>query len=231
MRPIVKTVGPLAAAVANAVALSQAVAAAGPLTINGPLATQQTSYNPFRRANIVSTLAVLDKPRRVTVTSAGNDVAVIFTISGTNWTGQVITENLGGANAGAATSALDYATVTSVVASGPVASTVQVGTSPVAGTEWFRLSEWGSPKTSIQCDAVGTVNYTIQQSLDDPNDPTNPTAASLMNWLNHTDPNVVNATLSAQAAYEQVPRWVRCVLNSGTGAVTVTVAQAGGVLS
>ena len=230
MRPIVKTVGPLAAASPNAVALSQAVPAGGAVALNGPLATQKTTFVPYA-GNVVSTVAVLDKPRRITITSAGNDAAVIFTVVGTNWTGQTVTENLGGANAGAATSALDYATVTGIVANAATASTVTVGTSPVASTEWFRLSEWGSPKVAIQADTVGAVNYTIQSSLDDPNDPVTPTAASLMDWINSSDPNAVGVTAPVQTAFENPPVWMRCVLNSGTGAVTVTMTQAGGVLS
>jgi hypothetical protein len=230
MRPIVKTVGPLAAAVANSIAISQSRGSAGALTLNGPLAASQTAFVP-NIGNVSGIVALLDKPRRIAITSSGNDAAVIFTIVGTNWTGQTVTETLGGANAGSATSALDYATITGITTSGATASTVTVGTSAVAGTEWFRLSEWGSPKTSIQVDTAGTVNYTLQQSLDDPNDPTNPTPASLMTWVNHPDPAAVGASGPIQTSYDHVPRWLRCVLNSGTGAVTITAAQSGGVLS
>ena len=212
MRYVQATVGPLAAASANAIAISQSVSAGGSVILTSA---------PYS----------LDKPRRVIITSAGNDATNVFVITGTNWSGSTITENLLGANAGVATSALSYAGLTSIVSTNATASTITVGTNGVADSNWVRLSEWSSPQCSIQTDVTGTVNYTLQQSIDDPNDPTNPVAASAMTWLAHPDSAAQNATGAIQTSYAYVPRWFRVLLNSGAGSVTAQIAQAGSVMS
>ena len=70
MQPIVKIVGPLAAADADGICASQTPLAAGALTINGALATGG-----------VATIAV---PARITITSAGNDSTNTFVVVGTD---------------------------------------------------------------------------------------------------------------------------------------------------
>lgn len=213
MRAIAQTVGPLAAASANNIALSQTPGGAGPITLNG--------------STVSGGIATLDNPRQVIVTSAGNDSGITFTITGTNWSGNTWSEIVPGANAGVASSVLDYATVTKIAASGATASTITVGTSGVAGSPWTRLDEWSGSDVAMQCDATGTVNYTVQSTLDDPNDPTNPVAVSAVVWLNTNDSSAVNATGSVQTNFLMTPRWVRVLLNSGTGSVRSTVYQPG----
>lgn len=92
-----------------------------------------------------------------------------------------------------------------------------------------RLDEWAFPQVAIQCTASGTVNYTVQQTLDDPNDPTNPVPLANMTWINHPDTNLVSATTSVQSNYAYCPRYARVVLNSGTGIVTATFIQSNSV--
>ena len=210
MRPITVTVGPLAAASANNIALSQTPGAAGALTLNG--------------STVVNGVAVLDHPRRVLVTTA--DTTHTFTITGTTPTGSSQSESFLVA-AGATASQLDYATVTSVTISGGATAAVTVGTNGIASTPWVRLDEWASAPVAIQCDATGTVSYTIQSTLDDPNSPTNPVAPSAVTWVPTTDTNGVNATGSIQSSYAIAPTFVRALLNSGTGTVVMTVVQLG----
>lgn len=211
MRPITVTVGPLAAASANAICLSQ-TPVAGPFTLNGALVT--------------GGVAVLDKPRRVLFTCAANETGKTFTIVGTNWAGTVISEVVAGPVA-TVSSVLDYATITSIRISSNAAGAIQVGTSGVAGSKWIRLDEWALPQTSIQVDVTGTVNYTVQQTLDDPNSPFAPVAPADVTWINHADVNVVNANSSQQSNYGYVPIFARVLLNSGTGSVTATFVQSG----
>ena len=89
-----------------------------------------------------------------------------------------------------------------------------------------RLDEWAFSQVAIQCTASGTVNYTVQQTLDDPNDPTNPVPLASMTWVNHPDTALVGATGTIQSNYGYCPRFVRVVQNSGTGTVTATFIQA-----
>lgn len=103
---------------------------------------------------------------------------------------------------------------------------IVVSVSPTQTTSnLVRFDEWAAPQISIQCTASGTVNYTVQQSLDDPNDPTNPVSLASMTWVNHPDTNLVAATGTIQSNYAYCPRFARVVLNSGTGTVTATFIQ------
>lgn len=107
-----------AVAVANGICQSQAGTAGVALTLNGSLV-----------ASGVATLDANNNAKQVIVTSAGNDLGVVFAISGTiSPNGPSFTEQLTGANAGIAGSSNAFYTVTSVVPSGNTASTVTVGT-------------------------------------------------------------------------------------------------------
>lgn len=216
MRPVVVTVGPLSAASANAICLSQ-TPAAGALTINGALAT--------------GGVATLDAPRRVLITAVGNESAKTFVITGTDLTGQVIRESITGPNATTAQSILDYKTVTSITISATAAAALTVGTSSVASSAWVRFDEWAPSSISIQCSVSGTVNYTVQQTLDDPNSPTSPVALASVTWLPSPDSNLIAATASVQSNYAFMPTYARIVLNSGTGSVTGNFIQNGNVQS
>ena len=171
--------------------------------------------------------ATLDTARRVIITSAGNDSGITFALAGTNWDGTPISETVTGANAGAASSVLDYLTVTSIRSSAAVASTVTVGTNTIAGSRWVRFDELATQgPISIQCSVTGTVSYTVQQSLQDPNGIADIVAPANMVWLDSADTNVVAATATKQSNYAYQPLLARVVLNSGTGIVSSVFTQA-----
>lgn len=77
----------------------------------------------------------------------------------------------------------------------------------------------GRPEVSLQCVVTGTVNYDVEQTLDDP--------ASSPTWFDHPDTNLVAATASKQGNYGYIPRALRLTVNSGSGSVVLTVIQAG----
>ena len=214
MRPVVVTVGPLSAASANAICLSQ-TPSAGALTINGALAS--------------GGVATLDAPRRVLITATGNESAKTFVITGTNLTGNVVSESLTGPNATTAFSVIDYKTVTSITISATAAAALTVGTNTVASSAWVRLDEYAPPSTSIQCVVSGTANYTVQQTLDDPNNPTSPVGYASVAWFNSPDNNLINSTSNIQSNYAFMPTYARLLLNSGSGSVTGTFIQNGSV--
>lgn len=177
-------------------------------------------------------VAVLDNPRRVLITTA--DTTTKFTITGTaiangpgNQTGPVQSETLVVVG-GASYSVLDYATVTSITVNQAPTAALTVGTNGIASSPWVRLDEWANAQVNLQCDVQGTVNYTVQSSNDDPNDPTDPTTPPNMVWISSADGNAVGATTSILTNYSGggAPRWVRTLLNSGTGTVKTTVIQA-----
>jgi hypothetical protein len=214
-RLIQVTVGPLAAAVANNIALSQTPLAAGNLTLNGAL--------------VVGGVAFLDTPRRVIVTSAGNDSAVTFTAYGTDASGNALAASVAGAAIGAADFGVSFATVTRITTSAATAAAVTVGTNTIADSRPIFLDPYGFAPTSIQVTVSGTANYTVRQSLDNPNGPSGfgvPLGLQNVNWLNHPDTNVVASAVTAQSNYAYIPSICKVVLNSGTGSVTMSVIQA-----
>lgn len=215
MQPISVTVGPLAAASANAICLSQTPAGAGALTLNGALVT--------------SGVAILDVARRVLITCAGDESTRTFTITGTSSSGNSLTETITGPNATTAQSVLDYKTVTSITISGAAAGAITVGTSGVASSRWVRLDSWAFPEVGVQVDVSGTINYTVQQTFDDPNDPTNPVTPANVIWSNSSDAAVVAKAVDAQSSYAYAPTYVRVTANSGTGTARLTLVQYGNV--
>lgn len=213
MRIVSVTVGPLAPASANNICLSQTPTAAAGFTLNGAL--------------VAGGVAVLDTPRRILFTPAGNESANTFTVTGTNWSGQPISETLAGGNATATYTALDYATVTRITIANNAAGAITVGTNGVASSPWVHLDEWALPQVALQCNATGTVSYTVQQTLDSPNGATYSLSPAKMVWINSSDTNVVNATTSQQSNYAYAPVWTRVLLNSGSGSVTMRASQFG----
>src|SRR5262245_48713554 len=107
---------------ANAIALSQSPAA-GAITLNGAL--------------VSGGVATLDVPRRVTVTSGGADTGITFTVTGTGRNGAAQSETITGASGGTATTTQDFKTVTGVTHTGSVATTLTIGTSALASSEWM----------------------------------------------------------------------------------------------
>lgn len=107
--------------------------------------------------------------------------------------------------------------------------TVSVGPSAQAATRssWVRLDDYAPGQVGIQVNVSGTVNATVQSTMDDPNDPTNPVAAGSVNWVSSADANAVGLTGNIQTNFQFAPKYVSILLNSGSGTVTMTVMQAG----
>ena len=211
MQPMIVTVGPLASAVANNICTSQTPTSA--LTLNGSLVTGGVAY--------------LDTPRRILITVGGSESGKTFTVVGTNWAGDRITEGMAGPASGTVTSVLDYKTVTSITISSAAGAALTVGTTTTAASPWVRFDDWALPQAAIGCVISGTVNYTVQQTMDDPNDPNSPVAVASITWTSALDTTLVGASSNIIGVMNVVPRWGRILLNSGTGSVTGTFRQLG----
>jgi hypothetical protein len=172
--------------------------------------------------NATTGIVTLPTPQRVLITT--NDTTHTFTINGTDSSGAVTSETLTASTT--VQSKLDWATITSIVISGGLTAAVTIGTNGVGSTPWARMDEWANTQITMQFDVTGTVNYTVQSSMDDPNSATNPVIPSAVTWVSTNDTNVVGATSSLQSNYLFAPTWIRVLLNSGSGSVTATIAQA-----
>lgn len=199
----------LAAASANAIALSQTPGAAGDLTLNG--------------ATVAGGVAVLDAGRRVLITCAGDNSARTFTVYGTNHTGNPISETLAGPNATTVQSSFDYKTVTRITINGASTGALTVGTSSVGSTPWILSNIHAiDPNIGMSCVVSGTVNYTVQYTTDDVMQTpllTAPTA------FNH--PSLANQNASSSGSFTAPITAYRLTINSGTGSVRFTGIQAG----
>jgi hypothetical protein len=220
MRPIVVSAAPLAALVTNGICLSQ-TPPAGALTLNGSLAS--------------GGVVVLDQARQIAFASTGNNSNTTFTITGTDAFGATQSESLVGGNIATVVTTKNYKTVTSITSSAASVAGLTVGTnsSPaVTSSAWVRFDDWGNPGVSIQISSVGASNITVQQTLDDPNSPTNPVLPANVIWAPHPDATLVAAAMIngavLQGNYAYKPVFARVLLNSGVGTATATFLQSGG---
>ena len=103
-------------------------------------------------------------------------------------------------------------------------------TDATAGTTYsamVRMDSWASPVSILQVNVTGTVTYTVEGSMDDPYDPTNPTAVGSMVWVNCSDANVVGKSASAQGILTATPTFVRIKQTAGNGSTKMTIVQFG----
>ncbi len=209
MRPITVSVGPLAAASANNICLSQGPSS-GAATINGSTASGGVS--------------TLDKARFIIITSAGDDSLLTWTVTGTDGAGNLISDQFAGKN-GAAQSNMNFLTVTGVSSSVSTASTFTVGTNGLAASSPVRFDDYAFGPTFAQVNVSGTVNWTLQGTNDDPNDIANPVSRYLMVWSSTAPTMLIAQTTTAQVQMDCPPKFVRLLLNSGSGSATATFVQ------
>jgi predicted secreted protein len=191
--------------------------------------TQTVNYGGIVALNgslVAAGVAVLATPQRVLITTS--DTTTTFTLIGTGSSGTPQSETLINTST-SIQSNLDYATITSIKVSQGTTAAITVGTNGVGSTPWVRFDDWSVAPVAIQCNVTGTVNYTVQSSLDDPNSAFGtPVTPAAMTWNNTNDSNAVNATSTVQTSfYTGVPVFARVLLNSGSGSVTATFTQSG----
>lgn len=208
----------LAAAAANNIALSQSPGA-GAIVLNG--------------STVVAGVAVLDTQRRVIFTSGGNDSGINFTLSGTDDSGQKIGEVIAGANAGAATSVLDYKTVNLPTHTGSVAGTLTIGTSSIGATPWFELHWPQSGPFNLEAAGIvaagKTVNWGVQYTYDPPYGPPNlqPSAGIPAVPQPFSHPTLIGQVGSLDGPINNAIAAVRGIVNSGTDPVRFVFTQSG----
>jgi len=236
------TVLTITALTSGAISVGQPVSGAGVvngmvifanLTGTGGIGTYLVSASQTLSSTTIygNAVATLDTARKVLFTTASDETAKTITIYGTNWAGDLINETVTGPNATTGSTLLDYKTVTKIYVSAAFTGTLTAGTSGVAASPWIRMSDYASAQSSIQVTVSGTVNYTVQTSMDDPNSPTNSVTPAAVTWLSALDTNIVSQTTSKSGIFNITPTFVRVLLNSQTnpGFVTATITQFGSV--
>lgn len=227
MRSIKVVCGPYAAPSATNIRTASSVAA-GAVVLNGSTVATTTTGNTYAGTPITVTVATLDQPRRVLFTSAGDDSGITFTITGTDWNNNPVSEVLTGANATTAYTLYDYKTVTSIVASGASAGNVSIGTNGVASSRPVFLDTYADSSTYIQTDTGGSsaITYTIQLAGDNPNNAQigiGSDTYSDVRWINSGTAALVNATSSVNANQAGVPNLIRCLISNAGSNTSASV--------
>jgi len=218
------------AAASSGICSSQAVAAAGPLVLNGSLVTAG-----------VATLEVSPYQRRVLAASSGADAGKTLTITGTNGQGFPISEVLTLANNPTTVyTASSFRTVTSVVASAAMAGSITVGTNSIGSTDWivddFTRQQW---QIRIGVTLVsGSASFSVEHTYDDPNKVGTSLVVTPFGFsieeASFVPPQVwsiaalTNKSATVEAASNDGPWFAhRLTITTGTGLVVMQSIQAG----
>lgn len=90
-----------------------------------------------------------------------------------------------------------------------------------------RMDSFANAQTVVQVNVTGTATYTVETSMDDPNDPFSPVAEASMTWVNAADSAIVAKTASAQGVLVATPTFIRIKQTAGNGSTKMTLAQFG----
>lgn len=202
MRPIQITTTSFPIADGNYLATAQTLAAAGYLT------QVESSIVPARF---------------VTITSAGNDSARTFTVTGIGPSNEPIVETITGSNVGTSTGTKTFAFVQSIYVDGATAGDVEAGVTQSGYSQWIPLDIYTPNQvTTISASVSGTVNYSIEYTNEDPFDHSfvhqavaHPAAGGAF----------TAATTSQTHFTTTLMRAVRYKINSGSGSIRLTITQ------
>lgn len=208
MRPITQ-IRALVAGAVGAICASQTTGGAGNLTINGSLAS--------------GGVATLAAQQFIGITSAGNDSAVNFTVTGTDDQGRVISQTIAGPNANTVQTTLNFRTVTQIAVSAAVGVAVTVDTLGTGASQEIPLNQYVTPfNVSESIEVIsGSGSWTLQYTLDNVFDGTNGPYV----WYNHA--TLVTVTANANGTIISPVSAVRLLTNSGTGTARLVTVQAG----
>lgn len=207
MRPIVIT-RTLDGLDADGIAVNQTTLGAADLTLNGIL--------------VSGGVAQLGSQRKVAGHSTGNIATVIFTVYGTDWAGNSITDTVTGISNTSVSTTLDFLTVTRIAASAAVGTNVEFGTTDVGASQPLVLDRYLDPfNVSLFVDITATVNVTVQYTGDD----NVLTSSGPFVWFDHSD--LTGKTADTVGTIISPVSAVRLLTNSGAGSAELTVLQAG----
>ena len=139
-------------------ATTQTLTGAGFVTLNGNL--------------IVNNVwTAINAAQKIVIDSAGNDLGVIFTITGTDSRGLGITESIAGGNGSSVVTENYFKTVTSIAASAATASTITVGLNGLCCSDWviFNTGAIIDIGLFISLSSGANLVYSVEHTPDDVN--------------------------------------------------------------
>ena len=208
----------LGAASATSIAASQAVTNGTPLTL--------TTASGVTIDTATSTNTALG--RRVLLTSTSGSETASITLTGTNSSGNIITESITFATALTAQSNLDYVTITKILPTSGAVGSISAGTNGVGSSNWYTWNYRVTPpmNLAVAVELVsGAVNYTVQYTFDNPNATSGEYGITYPIPFNLATMIAQTATLDSTIS---TPIYAtRVLINSGTGVIRCRFIQAG----
>lgn len=162
-----------------------------------------------------------DLAHRLNITSSDDLSLITFTVTGTDENGAALSEEVTGPNNTTVETEGYFLTVTGIALSGSLSSnTVDIGWVDEFVTPLIP-AEWPNSKKSLYVLVGGTIDYTLQQTLSEPNDKDD---GSLI-WSDSTDTSVVGATTSQNVGYAMPVSGFRLKANSYSANATLTLQK------
>jgi len=194
---------------ANGICLSQTPAGAGNLVLNGALA----SGGAVSFGNASQKIATQGfHSYLIDITSAANDSARTFTITGTDPDGKAQTEARAGPNIGTVTSVKYWRSISSIAIDAASAGALTLGINAAGQFVSQSVSlDIYTKDTSVAVDISGTINYDVQKCFE------RPTAGETPNWVAG---GLSAQTADASTAYTAPTGAVRLKVNSYSAAAT-----------
>lgn len=191
-------------------ATTQTLTGAGFVTLNGNL--------------IVNNVwTAIDAAQKIVIDSAGNDLGVIFTITGTDSRGVNIIEAIAGGNGTSVVTENYFKTVSSIAASGATASTITVGLNGLCCSDWvlFNTGSLIDIGLFVFLSSGANLVYNIEHTPDDVNDK----QVTSFDTLEHDV--LINQTSSQDSNYAFPAYAYRCTVSAYTsGTLKFTSVQA-----
>jgi len=172
-------------------------------------------------------IATLDTQRQIILTSGGNDTGITFTITGTDESGNTVSETITGASGGAATSVMSYLTLNNITHTGSVATTLTVGTNTTGATGPIIYDQNVSPfALGLSLEFTGSATATVQYTFDDPFAVNAFNTLTGVAWYDHATLVNINSTNTNSNIAFPVSA-VRLKVTAGTGIAQLVSRQAG----
>lgn len=168
------------------------------------------------------------QPILIDIDCTGDETGRTFTIVGTDRFGEVISEAVTGASGGVAQSTKQFATITSITVDDDTAGAIIVGWAAVVYSAWFPLNTYPEQfDVTANIVVTGTVNFDLEYTFGDVF-PKNTNGGDLEATLPVVvDGDIDGDTASITKILTYRAQAIRLKLNSGTGSLLATVAQAG----
>lgn len=188
----------------NGLCVDQTAGGAGNLTLNGALVTNGV-YDTGD-----------DLGHQISIESTGNLSGVTFTITGTNISGEAISEGVTGPNNSTVESSKFFKTVTQVAVDGAVGTNVELGPVDEAEGPLYVLDYHDCNAYTCSTNISGTINYDVDECFEDVRNVT-------LDNLNFKATSLNNETSDQDSSFTNPRTGLKLTINSYTAGATIAL--------